>query len=238
MTKQCIAAITLLLIGYQAFCQNTTPEVNDNTPAIANARALFLQYINADKEIYTGPEHIGYQPTIEGFAYFLSKEWQAGSLQYDGFVYSSELLLYDMVKDQLIVQRPDGFAIELRNDKVDWFSMPGHLFVHIRNAKGLKPGFYEQLASGKLTVLARRVKLFDEKLQDNGARQKFNERTTYYAGQDNSYQSIRNLKALLRLTGHQGNTVQQQLKKQGIRYKKNPDAALAAAARFYNQIQP
>jgi len=238
MTIPSITAVLFILLTIPAFSQSFVAQPGDSTPALSNATAQFIHVVQAQKEIYTGREHIAYPPTIEGFAYFMSKEWQPGAVQYDGIVYPNEHMLYDLAKDQLIIQRPDGFAVELRSDKTDGFVLLNHRFMHFTNESGLKPGFYDQLASGKIMVLAKREKIFEERLQDNAANQKFREHTTYYAGQANAFHTIRNLHSLLGMMGNKSSTVQQQLRKMGVRYRKNPEAALIMAAQYFNQIQP
>ena len=207
---------------------------------IDTAAAVFLNALGNDKEIYNGPEHVEYLPSIEGIAYFLTKDWLLGSVKYNGMTYTSESLLYDLAKDQLVVRRPDGFAIELRSDKTVWFALLGHLFVSlgVNNNLNLKPGFYDQLAAGSLTVLVRRQKTYEEKVEETQVRRRFVEGTTYYAVQNNRAYTIRNLRSLLELTGKQSSAIQQQLRHAGIKFKKDPEAAIKAAARYYNQTQP
>lgn len=221
-----------------AFGQLSTAVAITDSVAAESATATFLQLIRLQKEIYNGPEHITYLPTIEGFAYFASKNWQGGTVQYDGITYTGEQLLYDLVKDKLIIKRPDAFPVELRSDKVDWFNMPGHLFVHVDATSGLRQGFYEQLASGPVVLLAKRKKEYEERVDQVRLIQKFTEQTTYYAIRNGQAHAIKNLHALLGLMDKRGNPVQQQLRKQGIKYKRNHEAALIAAADFFNKTQP
>lgn len=237
MTLRFIACLHLFLAYLPAQSQLQS---SDSSQMASNSRAMahFFETIRAQKEIYDGPEHVPFPPQVEGTAYLTSKEWQQGTIQFDAVAYPNESLLYDVYKDQLVVQRTGGFAVELRRDKIDWFSLPGHLFVNIRNNKNLKSGFYDQLASGRMTVLARHEKKLEEKVQEGGVRQWFDGHVTYYAIYNNDVHTIRNLKSLLSLMGTRSNAVQQQLRKAGIRYKKNAAVALATAATVFNQTQP
>jgi hypothetical protein len=237
MTKRCFVASLITLFYCPAFSQSALPDSASHALAAAS---IFLQTLQSGKEIYSGPEHIEYLPSIEGVAYFGSNEWQAGQVQYDGMLYPDEILRYDLSKDRLILKRPDAFAIELRSEKVDWFSLAGHVFVNEKNETimGRAPGFYDQLASGELTILARRRKIYEERVEETRVLRKFTEETSYYAVVNNKARQIRNIRSLLELTGSKSGDIQQQLKRAGIKFKKNPEAALTIAARVYNQTQP
>lgn len=201
------------------------------------ARSTFLQAVERQKEVHNGVEHMAYPATAEGFAYFLSKDWQRGSVRYDGVLYEGEMLLYDMVRDKLVVRRPDGFAIEVRREKVDWFALASHLFVYMDGSNGLKPGFYDRLAVGAVTLLARRGKQLEDQIEDTRVRQTFTEQVAYYALAGNTIHPIRNLRSLLDVVPARAGAAQQHLKRNGIKYKRNREAALAAAAAFFNQTQ-
>jgi hypothetical protein len=239
MTKRSLAVLLIPFFYCPVFGQSALPDSNAN-PLASAATQVFLQTLQTGKEIYVGPEHIEYLPSIEGIAYFVSKEWQLGQVQCDGILYSNELLLYDLSKDRLIVKRPDNFAIELRNDKLDWFAIAGHVFVNIKadNNVGLAPGIYDQLAFGALTVLARHRKIYEERVEETRVLRRFNTETTYFAVANNKAHLIRNMRSLLDLTGSKSSAIQQQLKKAGIKFKKDREAALTTAARFYNETQP
>ena len=212
---------------------------SQNNAALA-ATAVFAQALQGNKEIYNGPEHIGYPSSIEGLPYFGFKEWQTGAVQYYDLVYLNEALQYDVVKDKLVVRRQDGFAIELRSDRVDWFSLAGHQFVYVnaQTTADLKPGFYDQLAAGDLTVLVKHAKHFEDRTEETQIHRVLVDETAYYAVQNNKAYVIRNLHSLLALTGKKSAAIRQQLSHAGIKFKKNREAALAFAARYYNQTQP
>jgi hypothetical protein len=114
-----------------------------NTLAAANATATFQQAVHFQKEIYSGAEHIGYAPSVKASAYFSTKEWTSGAVLYDGVLYGSESLMYDQVKDKLVLKRFDGFPVELRSDKITYFTLAGHTFVYINrnHPSGLKKVF-------------------------------------------------------------------------------------------------
>jgi hypothetical protein len=214
-------------------------DTTGNILAAANATATFQQAVYFQKEIYSGAEHMGYAPSVEGSAYFSAKDWTSGAVLYDGVLYGSESLMYDQVRDKLVLKRFDGFAVELRSDKITYFTLAGHTFIYINrnHPTGLKEGFYDRLAEGELGILVRRAKLFEEQVNEMQLRQRFVETTTYYALKGDSYDIIKNKASLLNVVGGKKKEIQQHLRKKGIKFKSNRELALIAAADYYNQTQ-
>jgi hypothetical protein len=147
--------------------------------------------------------------------------------------------MYDQVKDKLVLKRFDGFPVELRSDKIIFFTLAGHTFIYINrnHPTGLKEGFYDRLAEGDLGILARRTKLFEEQVNEMQLRQRFVETITYYALKGDSYDIIKNKASLLNVVGGKKKEIQQHLRKKGIKFKRNRELALIAAADYYNQTQ-
>jgi hypothetical protein len=228
-----------LFLSFYAAGQGHRADTSQTNPATAEATTTFRQVVQLQKEIYTGAEHIGYAPNIQGVAYFLQKEWLPGSVLYDGILYENESLMYDQVKDKLVVKRFDGFGVELRSEKISYFTLPGHTFVYIPGgfSNGLKEGFYEQLAAGPLSILARRAKVVEEQMDVAQLRQQFVATTAYYALKGNTVHGIKNKASLLALADGKKSELQQHLRKKGINFKQDREQALIAVAGYYNQIQ-
>jgi hypothetical protein len=234
-------SVFFLLISYQlSVGQMHNADSTGNTLAAAHAAATFQQAVHFQKDIYTGAEHIGYSPLSEGIAYFLTKEWTSGAVLYDGILYGNESLMYDQVKDKLVLKRFDGFPVELRSDKVIYFTLAGHTFVYINrnHPSGLKEGFYDRLAVGSLTILVRRIKILEEQVDEMQLRQRFVQTTVYYALKGNTYNIIKNKASLLSIVGGRKKEILQHLRQQGIKFKSNRELAIIAAAGYYNQTQP
>src|SRR5438309_4756511 len=104
MIFRCSAPFFILLFSHAAISQMAMAD-STGSGADSIATNFFLQALQSNKEIYNGPEHTPYLPYIEGTAYFKSKEWQMGAVQYYGMTYRNEELLYDLVKDRLVVRR-------------------------------------------------------------------------------------------------------------------------------------
>lgn len=204
---------------------------------VAAAVATYHQALGAQAPLYNGVEHMRYPPSIEGLPYYLVDNWQNATIKYDDVVYRDVPVRYDLVKDAVIVGHPNGFqSFYLFSPRVEHFAIGGSTFVYLAkdSAKGAPaPGFYQVLTRGPMTVLARRSRRIEERLQDR--LQHFVTTDRYYVLKDGVYYSPRKEGELLELAGERRKEARQLLKQRGIRYRKFPEQAILAVAGFYNQ---
>jgi hypothetical protein len=204
------------------------------------ARHLYFTQRGGELAIYNGIHHDGYPSSIAGHAYFQSPDWQKGSVAYNNILYENILMKYDLLKDQLIVTPEDrsGMFIGLFSPRVEQFSFSTFTFVRIdRNGENasLSPGFYQQLVDGKLTVLAKRTKIINEKIVGTTFTQKFEERVKYYLLKAGTWYPVKNKKSILTAVKDLKKEVQQFLSNKKLKYRNNPEETLIAVAEFYNQ---
>jgi hypothetical protein len=236
MHKLSALALTLL-VGQGAFAQPAAPDTAAYQQAVQAAVASYHQTMNSAADLYNGVEHMRYQPSIEGIPYYLADEWQNGTVEYNGIVYRDVPIKYDQVKDQVVVKHPNGFSsFSLFSPRVKYFTLGDATFVYIPegNKTAPAPGFYQQLRSGVLTVLAKRSKWINEQIEYGKMEWKFETVNKYYVLKDGVYYSPKNESTLLALTGERKREAKQALQKAGIRFKKAPERAIVAVADYYN----
>lgn len=210
--------------------------------SIDYAKHLYFTQRGEEASIYKGVHHIGYPVSIEGNAYFQSADWQTGSVLYDHILYENIEMRYDLYKDQLIVtpQEQGRMFISLFSPRVTKFSFSGFNFIRIGNSDektSPAPGFYLQLASGKLTMLAKKSKVISERIEGRTFLQKFDETVKYYLLKDSVYYPIKNKKDMLAAVKDKKKEVQQFLSKNKLNYRKGREKTLVAVAEFYNQTR-
>lgn len=230
-----LSSILLLLISIMANCQEIDSSAIQN--AINSAIDNYHQSVGIGQEIYNGKRHVDYLPNIAGYAYYSGPEWQSGSVLYDGILYKDFLIKYDEVGDEVLIRHPEGFAIILFKPRVQSFNFNDHSFIYYPqyNIYGLKPGFYEKLIEGNIEILARRNKIINENVTSAGVERKFIESFNYYALKDNKSYSISRMKDLYELLGSQKKDIQQYLKKNKIKFRKNKELSIFKAAEYFNQ---
>ncbi|HEY1212310.1 MAG TPA: hypothetical protein VGE93_01635, partial [Bryobacteraceae bacterium] len=94
-----------------------------DTSLPATRAAIFYQaYIGPDAAIYNGA---AYQPNyrgIQGDPYFETPNLVSGTIVYEGLTYTHIPLLYDLVRDNLVIADPNGQTLIVAPGKVQEFT--------------------------------------------------------------------------------------------------------------------
>ncbi len=232
--------IFFALPGTAVWAQDTAANNNFTAVAAHNAVTSYHHYIDKQSRLYNGIEYIGYSPKIEGIPYFLESTWKRGSIVYDGIFYDTVQMMYDGVKDRVIILHYNGFfRLALFTEKVSSFSLHGHHFIHIerdslRNAT-LETGLYDQMYAGPTTMLVRRHKFIEETVKDVLER-KFVEQYSYYLFKGSKYHIIRTRKGLLSLLKDRAREIKQHLRKEKLKFRKDKENTILQAAIYYDSL--
>jgi hypothetical protein len=233
-----------ILPGLTLLCQAISAQdsVADSTYAKAaynNAVTSYYKYTDKQARLYNGFLHIGYSHKIEGNAYYLDNTWKTGTVVYDGLSFPGTNMMYDIYKDELVIQHFHRLMLTLHNEKIKEFSWEGHRFIrHVRDSveKGSPAtGFYEELYNGKTNLLARRQKLLEEIVTDV-LEQKFISKNFYYIKRDNAWYAVKTLKELRAILKEKSKEIRQHLRKNKIKYRKERERALILAVQHFDEL--
>src|SRR3569833_1134939 len=101
-----ILRISLLCFISALFASSSFAQVNTvDSASMQLASANFYKAIGQESRLYNGHEYLSYDPRIKGNALFPNdaKTWATGDVNYDGFTYSNVPMMYDIVKDAVVV---------------------------------------------------------------------------------------------------------------------------------------
>lgn len=237
----------LLLIGFlpadAQMAGNADPSIQTDSNfqrALTTAILAYTRGPAADAGLYNGPIYTGYDRHAQGHPFFLSDSLLNGSVQYAGVLYPDIPLAYDMVQQIVIMQdKRKDLWFQLNTEQIRYFTLAGRIIIRLipdsTAANAPAPGFYEQLYKGRATALARHEKMVKDigKADENLSR--YREYDTWYLEIGDRYYLIRNDRSLTAAFGAEGSHVRDLLRKNHIRFKKDPAVALAKAAEFYTQ---
>jgi len=231
-----------ILLAY-TLLQNVAGQIvisdSDIQKAASNTIDIYYHTLGDQSPIYNGSEYIDYTFTLqEGHPFFESAIFAKGSIRFDGMEFQDVPMLYDMVKDQVIIQYfGKVYKITLPAEKIEGFTLSGHNFIRIiqDSSHQLKTGFYDRLYNGKIMVLAKREKKIRE---DRGSFQLKNvvdQKNYYYIKKDGIYYSLKNMRSLLGILKSKKKEIQQYFNKNKLKYKNNPEQAMIIAAEYYDR---
>jgi hypothetical protein len=230
-----------LFTGNDCFAQSTLTDSSFYTKAAANIHSQYMKEMGASSYLFTGTAYIRYWKGISGHPFFMTDQFQKGTVFYNGTDYQNVPLKYDMYKDLLVSQNFTGETeIALVNEKIASFCMGAHCFVRIvhdsSNAMFPNTGFYEKLYSGGTTVWVKRQNLVKQSLNAEDNITKFTEYNNYYVEMAGKYYPIEGEKELLSLFKDKKTEIRKFLNRRDISYKKDPAKTIVQTVAFYEQL--
>jgi hypothetical protein len=193
---------------------------------------------NAGDPLFYGRQYAGYPFATIGIPFYGSDEWQKGDIVYRDVAYSGVLLKYDLVKDEVLVQHPNGFTpVVLYTPRIQAFTLGDKRFIYLTETQTApyKAGLYELLLSGPISLYAKRSMLLNESIVSNVLEREFVRDYSFFVQKEDRFLPIRNEKAMLKLVGDKKKESKAVLKAAGIKYRKAPEEALRRIVNFYNQ---
>ncbi|HET6995676.1 MAG TPA: hypothetical protein VFI06_11875 [Chitinophagaceae bacterium] len=191
--------------------------------------------------LYNGRQFYGYPTSIEGYAYYGSNDLMPGSVLYNDVWYHQVGMFYDIYKDELIVRHPPPFEVNviLFREKVSQFVLDGQTFVYVGRDKNsvMENGFYQQLIAGKATLLVKRQKLLEEKVNGLQVEARFIAKNHFFILKDGVYRTIRKEDDLMSVLKDRRQELYQYKSSKRLRYKSNPELFIMIITNYYNQLQ-
>lgn len=130
--------LPFFLLAFPALLAGTTTTAQQivttsSVPAFTNAVQQYNVALASQLPIYNGKEYIDYKQNFEvGQPYFLQKSWTIGTMVYENVQYAGVPIMYNLVTDEVIIPTPDTAAkIQLQKDRVQAFTVGGHLFAYV-----------------------------------------------------------------------------------------------------------
>ncbi len=249
--KKCIPKLSVLcFLSVIAVSKSFGQMAQSDSSAVPNAlqqtTANFYIAIGQQSRLYNGHEYLPYDRTIKGNALFPldAETWVPGEVNYDGFVYKGVPMMYDIYKDVVVVLLYNHFSMyTLLNERVHDFTFSGHHFVRvnadslIKDNSGISTGFYDQLYGGKTEVLAKRIKTIQNSTNLTISLETyFISKSEYYLRKGNTYYKVGSQGSFLNALKDKKPQLQKYLRDNNIKFRQNPEGAMASLAAYYDQI--
>ncbi len=219
MPKPQLLLSVLLVLQLAGKAQDNVADSTYSKAAYNNAVNNYYKYTDKQSRLYNGWLHLGYSNKIDGFAYYPENAWQKGTVVYDGLSFPDVNMMYDSYKDELIIQHIHRLMQTLHNEKIKEFSFGNYRFIRVVRDSlrkvTLNTGFYQELYKGKLHLLAKRQKLFEETVTDK-LEQKFVLKNIYYLNRNNTWHTVKSYKDLASVLKEKSREIRKYLKKNKV----------------------
>ncbi len=225
------------------FCRvniiSAQPQSSDTSiDGTQKAIGLFYQSVNENAHLFNGREYIKYDPRIKGDPYFNVADLQPGVIFYDGTLYQNVPMLYEVLGEQVVIrQYGQGVLITLVNEKIDYFTMFGHTFIHLVPDSAnidISDGFYDRIYNGNTTVFVKRQKILTE--DPNTFERSFTEKDGYFIYKNNVYHPVSDRGSVLSVFKDKKKDIAKYLRQNKISFNKTPEYAMTKMAEYYDQL--
>lgn len=235
---------TIVLIGLCTF-QLPAQTVNDDSAFLVAAKENIIKRYNekitSQSSLYNGARYIEPGTTNSEHPFFITEEWQWGTVRYKNRLYTRIPLLYDLISDKIVSESFNSTPIALVPDDVSAFTIGDvafEWFENQSNGKGLPvSGFYEVLYGGESKLVARHTKTLNEQIEDRSVQRYFKLKIRYYVLKDKNYSRLSGKSDVLNVFSDQKQAMKSWMKKNRIRFKKDKLAAdFTSAAVYYDAL--
>ncbi len=229
-----------LLIIFSFDNTKAQSEASVSSSSLQITKIYFQNEIKEDAHLYTGEAYAKYDPGVRGNPFYLFNQMQNGDIFYDDVLYKDIPLLFDIVRQKVIINRyHDDTRIQLLNEKIKYFTLGGYRFEIFAQASGkdesISKDIYEVVFTGKAAILAKRLKNIKHGLKVDDP-YTFVEEDVLYVRNGNNLFQINNRKAVLPAFDDKKEFIKIFIRKKHLRFKKNIEKDLIMVAAYYDTL--
>lgn len=232
-----LTLLWLCISGVPVLCQESLSDSTILMTMRDHVTVVYREALGPNLHINQGKELVEFRGEWDKHPYFKSFDWADGSVRYDEQWYDEMPILYNTVNDEVAILSNNGLAIKLNKNRVSEFRFLGSRFVHLADPGLREKGFYEILYDGDVNVLARRKKVYLEKLTYDRILFEYLVRDYYLIQKDGKYHQVRGKHSVLGVFDDQKKVLRRQLRKEGIQYSQSRDKALVLMAEYYDELK-
>lgn len=232
----------IYLCGLNSYAQERLNPDSAASPSENYAISYFNRVIGQQSTLYNGSEYERYLYHIKSTPNFIDAEsWQQGSVRFNGYTYTNVPLKYDLFKNELVSRLYNNVSeYVFDSEHVRNFEIAGHRFKYISadtTTNCPASGFYEVLSTGRAEALARYVKTLQNAYDNNTIEPYFTKASVaYFVKKGKDFISVNSERSLLNALKDHKKELQQYIKSNNIKFRKQPAQAMALITTYYNHL--
>lgn len=235
-----ILILSILSLATRAAGQSSASDSSFVQSAKNQAIRSYERAMYKQEHVFEGNEYIPHDHRIKIHPFFPTDSLQPGTIAYNGIRYHDVPMLYDIVRDELAIQPPEGgYRVRLHTDKISNFSIGQHQFARIvgDSALGVRTGFYEILYNGKVKVLAQRVKTVHEDISSGTYKADYLVKDRFYIQKEGAYHEVKSKGSVLGLFPDQSKVLRKYLRANKLKFNdEQREAAITQATKRYEEL--
>lgn len=239
LAKISLCAAIPFISSQEAFSQAAKPPVEVGSYAVS----LYRQATNAEAHLYNGTEYVDYRKLHrEGHQFFQVDQFNTGSVVYDGDLYEEVPMLYDVVRDEVVIELEGLLLQKLVTEKVTSFELLGHKFMHqlasdSAKAGSLRPGFYDVLNDGGIDFLVKRKKQMDNTISDKVVIEHYNIDDRFYLRNGETYQQVKSKRSVYKVLSDKHKELKKFARANRLNFRHQREASILALVKHYDSLR-
>ena len=237
-----LAIVFVIPFSNWAFGQSAKVDSSFVYAARNQAVSFYDRTLRQQAHVYEGNEYIAHDPRINVHPYYVADSLQTGTVTYNGVDYRNVKMLYDINRDELVVQPPDGgYRLRVRTDKVAAFSLGPHRFARIvgDSVAGIRTGFYEIIYNGKTKALAKRLKTVQEDISNGTYKAEYLQKDRFVIQKAGAFQEVKTKRSLLNLFPDQTKPLRKYIRANKLKFRdEQREQAITRVTQRYDELTP
>ena len=223
-----------VLLPFGIFAQSVEKKSSEN-----DLNAFYNQHIGKSAVLFSGPAYVALNFPMEETPFLGNDTMTLGWISYDGQLYQNVSLQWDVYQNFVLTRSlVNNTKMILRNELIDSFSFAGHLlkFIPRNPEKNLaNEGFYDILYDGPTTLMARRKKILEEKMESNTLIYRMTKKNTFFIRKNGTYYQVSNKKDLAYLFGKDLAEIKRTVRRNRLKWKRDLEQILILAVVQYDK---
>lgn len=235
-----VITLIILAISTCGFGQSTKPDSSFVAAARKQAVGLYERTVRLQAHVYEGNQYINHDPRIQVHPYYAVDSLQTGTVVYNGVQYRNVAMVYDIVRDELVVEPPEGgYRLRLETDKIAAFSLGPYQFTRIvgDSIAGIRTGFYEVIYPGKVKALAQRIKTIHEDISGGSYKAEYLKNDRFFIQKDGAFYEVKTKRAVLNLFSDKARELRKYMRTNGLKFKEEQrEQTIAKLTQRYDEL--
>lgn len=204
----------------------------------------YITSLQTESPLFNGKIHQPFQYPIMGsdHIYFISSSPNKGSIVYEGILFENVDLLYDLVKQELVMQNYKDIDknIILDKSRVEAFSLLNHHFIKLQNnsfnGEPKANEYYDLQYNGNIKFLTRRIKsIIEPSTPGSLAYRKIKSTINHYIFKDSIYHPVTSKKSLLKILKENNHENKKYLKDNDLNFNKDTESSILGLVQLYDK---
>lgn len=195
-----------------------------NASDLSQSRSVYQAAAASQAALYTGTVEEAVTTATQGHPFFLSDEFQTGSLKYQGLIYENVRLRLHTIREELTLQTPNrSLSIVLDPKNLEYAFIKDaklHYVTEDEMLKGLPRGYVILLHEGAHPLIWKCRKHIHNDIENRRAVTYYTQKDQYYLLKDGLYHSIGSKGSLLKLFPQEKKQLKAFIKSQGLDFGK------------------